>query len=548
MANQYKQWTKEEIIKAIRDFYERNNRTPRMSEFGSNNNLPSYAHVLKVLEVRKIQEIFNFCSLIRTEAVCDTKIDSDWALGKLKEYYNIYKKILTMTEYNKLKLIPEHSWYCIHFESFENACYLAGIIDKPLSDKERIKISICELVELANKLNKCPTVAEYESEKYRGFSRRDLEKKLSLKYNDICKKYIFQFKLNNEVDIPKEKIIADIRDVFNKLGRAPLFKELKKFGLNYSFTTFNTKFNMDYNELIISMGYTPSGTTTLMRTKDEMLKDFNDLFLKLKRIPFVNDFANNNDIADYSTYIRYFDSIENVCQLLNIDYEKYYKGKTPGKVCLDKNGDKCRSLIECNITNFLIDNSETLEYIKEPKYNELIKSDKRKFDWKLLVRGGDTSYYIEYAGMYYNDKPRGDITKKYKVKIDNKIKDLQKCGHLDKCLFIYPEDIKTKTLKEIFESFLGVELKHVENTYDITYLDYFCLTDEELLKKIMIYSNDKNILPSTAVISKNELGVYKQIIRRYKTYDNFAKHFGKMTLNKNYNSKVSIYRIERMKY
>ena len=43
-----------------------------------------------------------------------------------------------------------------------NACYQANLCEKPLTEIERVEISINELIKLANKLNKCPTVEEYE--------------------------------------------------------------------------------------------------------------------------------------------------------------------------------------------------------------------------------------------------------------------------------------------------------------------------------------------------------------------------------------------------
>lgn len=265
-----------------------------------------------------------------------------------------------------------------------------------------------------------------------------------------------------------------------------------------------------------------------------MLKEFYDLFIKLKRIPYHNDMNNKDNIASAPTYISHFGSIENVCKLLNIDYNKYYKGGGAGKICFDKNGGMCKSLEECNITNFYIDNE--LIYEKQPKYSELIKGSRKLFDWKLFVN--NQWYYIEYAGMYSN-KPRGSIGRKYKERLEGKIESLRLNGHLDRCLFIYPDDVKTKTLKEIFEPFLGIELKHVDNTYNISYRECFSMTDEELLEIIMPYSDDQNVLPSTMIISKKESGIYHEIIKRYKKYSNFAKKVGKQTRNINKNNQAT---------
>lgn len=158
----------------------------------------------------------------------------------------------------------------------------------------------------------------------------------------------------------------------------------------------------------------------------------------------------------------------------------------------------------------------------------------RRFDWKLYLNG--KTYYVEYAGMYYPDKTNSDINMRYVDKINSKIKDLKDIGVFNQYLFIYPEDIKTKTLKDIFESFLGIELID-GNTYKINTMEYFTLSSEELLEIVMQYSTDHNILPSTSIIAKKESGIYKEIMKRFKSYNNFALHFGKQTISPLSNSK-----------
>ena len=534
-GNQYKEWTKEEIIKAIQNFYNENGKTPRSNEFLSKNGLPSYAHTRKILNCTLIEDIFSLCNLERTEAIVGGKIDKQFGLNKLIEYTNILGRIPTREDFSDNNWTPWHGWYNDNFESFENACYLVGLVEKPLTDEERIDISINELIKIANKLNKCPTVAEYEFIVHRGFSRRELERRLGIKYNNICKIHIPQYSLNHDMDIPKEIIFEHMRDMLSKNGGAMTYDQMKENGLPYSQTVFESKCNMSFNQIISYLDYTPVGSTTMVRTKEEMLRDFYDLFTKLKRIPYHNDMNNNASIASAGTYIRYFESIENVCKILNIDYKKYYKSNGAGKICFDKNGDICKSLEECNITNFYIENE--LIYEKQPKYSELIKDNRKLFDWKLFVNG--QWYYIEYAGMY-SKTPRGSIGEKYKERLEGKIEVLRLNGHLEKCLFIYPEDVKTKTLKEIFEPFLGIELKHVENTYNISTRECFSMTDEELLEVLMPYSNNQDVLPSTMIISRKESGIYHEIIKRYGKYSNFANSMGKRTRNINKNNQATI--------
>lgn len=277
----YDNITNEQLLDLLRQKAKEIGKSPTIHDLGNKNNLPS-----EIVFYKR----FNTQSWNKTLAIAGLELNhfqgytEEEALNKLRNYYKTYNKILTRKEFKKYNLSPSHCFYNKHFGSYENACFEAGLINKPLSNEDRIQISINELIKLANELNKCPTVSEYEFIIHEGFVRRVLERKLNLKYNDICRKYLPQYQLNNALDIEPEKILHDIKEVCVKLGRPPLFNELKNFGLTYSFSIFDSKLNMNYNELIIRLGYTPTGSTTLMKTEDEMLQDFNDLYLKLKRI------------------------------------------------------------------------------------------------------------------------------------------------------------------------------------------------------------------------------------------------------------------------
>ena len=310
MGNQHKKWEKEEVIKAIRDYYIKNGRTPRSNDFLRKNCLPSYTYTLDILNCKHIEDIFNLCNLERTETEVGNKIDKQWGLDKLKEYTHTYNKILTREEFKRYNLTPAYDWFGKTFGSFKKACYEAGLIEVPIEKEERVNISVNELIKLAHTLNKCPTVAEYESIKHRGYQRRDLEKHLKMKYNDICRKYISQYKLNNDMDVSKETIFKDMKDMLIKNGRAMTFDEMKEQGLHYSYSIFESKCNMLFNDIILHLGYIPIGTTTSTKTRDKMLNDFNKLFIKLNKIPTVKDLdKNNGETSNWSTYIRHFDSI-----------------------------------------------------------------------------------------------------------------------------------------------------------------------------------------------------------------------------------------------
>lgn len=379
------------------------------------------------------------------------KINNDYLIVKLKEFYNILGKIPTKEDFKKNKFLPCFESFSRKFGSFKNACYEANLIEKPLTDKERIEISINELRKLSESLNKCPSVEEYEKIKHGGFSRRVLESKLKMKYNDICRKYNNKYDINfAHGEITKQNVLDAIFDLYNKLGRPPMYNEFKKFGYLYTYKTFQKAFNgLTYNNIIKSLGWIPTGSSVDFKDIDVLLDEFYNYFKEIKRIPYHNDLNNNPNIASATTYIKYFNSIKNVCDLLNIDYDLYYKNAGSGKICLDNKGYICKSIVEKDITNYFIENN--IEYVKEPKYLEIIDYMKKIFDWKIKIN--DEWHYIEYFGMY-SKKPRGGIGRKYFKRTKYKIKKLYKHGYINNCIFIFPDDIKNKTLDEIFKPYL----------------------------------------------------------------------------------------------
>ncbi|MBM7605579.1 thiol-disulfide isomerase/thioredoxin [Metabacillus crassostreae] len=116
----------------------------------------------------------------------------------------------------------------------------------------------------------------------------------------------------------------------------------------------------------------------------------------------------------------------------------------------DLKGVKWDSIDEKNITNWMIKNK--VAYGKGPPYKKLFSEERdkrRKFDWIVWING--EKYYVEYFGLW-------DITStypphlKYLKKAKKKIKKM--FMHKDNYNFviIFPIDLQTKKLEEIFSS------------------------------------------------------------------------------------------------
>jgi len=167
------------------------------------------------------------------------KISIEQGLENLVKYTNILGRIPKRNDLQKNKWSPNYNWYAKHFNgSFLNACHQAKLCDKPLSTEERIKISIEELQKLANILNKCPTVEEYENIKHKGYQRRNLEDKLNMKYNEICKMYLLNYSLNHDLDKTKEDIIYSINKMYEEYKCILPFERYQELDYSHSYNIF----------------------------------------------------------------------------------------------------------------------------------------------------------------------------------------------------------------------------------------------------------------------------------------------------------------------
>lgn len=514
-------YTNKELLDILIRFYNNTGKSPTSKDMKNSNGLPSVEIYYKRFNTYSWNEILNLAGLNPNHIQI---YNEDFALEKLREYYNCLGRIPKQSDFKDNNWNPSNDWYSRRYNSIENACYIAGLVNKPLTDEEKINITINELVKLANIIERCPTVYEFENIIHDGFERRTLERKLNLKYNSICRKYIPQYNLNLNRDLTKDEIKNNIMNVYNKLGRAPMYSELKEYNIGYSIHMMQRIFdNLKYNDIIKSFGLKPTGTTTVKKTEEQLLNEFYELFKKLGRIPYCSDMDGKDYISSSPTYFKYFKSIKNVCDMLDIDYELYYSNQSAGKIVIDINGGLCRSIIERDISNFFIINN--IKFDKDPRYSEVIPQDKRIFDWKIYFN--NKIYYIEYFGLYSRNA-RGILGKKYLIKTKKKIKDLYLKTKIN-TIFIFPYDIKHKNLKNIFDNILDDNFINYEYSTDFYGIEYGVLSDKELLDNIMKYSDNDNVLPCTKIISKKISGIYGETLKRYGNINNFALKMGKQT-------------------
>jgi len=195
-----------------------------------------------------------------------------------------------------------------------------------------------------------------------------------------------------------------------------------------------------------------------------------------------------------------------------------YKGNDE---LIDNRGDYNRSTFELITANFLI--AQEIGYKREQspfsKKEKKFRSDftlypKNEMPIHIEVWGYPEDDYKSEHATFYNErrKEKEDLYKKYNVK-----------------LISVNAEIFRKSYKEIEEEFHQIFNPVLNLKYDK--IDFRLLvpptklSDEELLAKVMKYSISDETLPKSEDISKEENGVYKELLKRYKNMRNVAEKF-----------------------
>lgn len=374
----------------------------------------------------------------------------DKCYAVLKHHYDKLGEIPTKKYWRENKISPSYHVYYDYYDGIVSACDYFGI-QKKYTKEEKIYETIEYLKELYLKNNKVPTVYDFNTnrDKSKHLPRRTLEKYLGLKWNDICQKY-----LNVPVDklnqthlcFDKNDIIKDIKNIRNKLNNMPTYREYKKYGGKFSYNIINRAFNKSFTQLLLDLDMKPK--SKFQRPYDHksdkvLLKEFKNIYKKLGEPPLNNEYIKYG-LSHSLTYKNRFGSIENLHNILNLEYtNKNYAGK----ICYDKNNELCKSEPEMIITNFLIDNN--IDFNKEVYYKDVFDCNVNyRADWLI-----NNEILVEYFGMY-NGKSNSNhpIRTNYNKRTKKKIKLLYKKYNINKCIFIFPNDLEYNNLNKIFKT------------------------------------------------------------------------------------------------
>jgi len=354
-----------------------------------------------------------------------------------------------------------------------------------------------------------------------------------IKFNNLGKTHYFV-----KQGIVKEKGYWDKRE--NRINEVDLYikkyKTLDNYSINKDRQINNLKRNLakhkeNIYDIALELGYKIEDISTYKPN------GWHDDFKKLE--------ANIQKLIDK---LGYFPSSQEIFQELKISshiIEKHggiYNIKRAMKYddihdLKDNSGFYNKSKFELWTANFLL--SYYVVYAREVE-----PFDDRKFrsDFKIIVEYEHdiVEYYVEVWGYPTSQ------TDKTSIEYNKSRKEKERLYRLSNynLISIEPEIFINKKYEEInqslFNIFKDILNQDYKNIVVENYIPVCALTDKELLTEAMSIALDDNVLPSSKDLVKTKHGVYKEIIRRFNTYKNFARKFEKKTIYKERNAWTDI--------
>lgn len=236
----------------------------------------------------------------------------------------------------------------------------------------------------------------------------------------------------------------------------------------------------------------------------------------------------------------YFDNVENITSRIKCFISKYNKFPTEEEIVKELSIDlrhirkhggiyEIKRLMGYQEDNLIDDNgfynSSAYEYLvaqwliknnipyKREQYPFPISESPYRSDFTLYNINSNPIVHIEVWGMttenYYHVKEEKlKLYDKYKINLISLDREIISKNRIDKI---------QEFLKEQISPYLNVELKHFDNIEILPPRD---LNDEQLLDRLLSFSDDKDYLPSILELKKSRSQkYYNEVIKRYKYYE-----------------------------
>lgn len=432
-------YTKEELLKILEQQYNINNNI-RQSDFCSKNGLPHYQTYIKEFgSWNNAKELINLPIKYRS----DYKISPKTLIHKFKNLVYELEKIPSLSELEKIKSFPSHQLIYKHFNNYNNFIKSCGFdYNKIDNGKFKKEFLISEIQRFVNEFNKIPTPKDFE--KLEGYPTRKTFTNHFGNFNNVVIEAGFEpayipVEKRREKDLKtytKDFLINEIHRFINEFGHVPTVKEIDSNNDYPSINRYRKLFG-NWNNALKEANLP---LNSVSQYTDEFLEsEFHRFVKENNRIPRYEEF-NNSEYPSFWCYQHRFGSWNNA--VIHYGYEPNDSNR---KYILD-DGEICASSYEFDISTWL--KNSNIKYIRNVKYIDFIDRYKGKMDCDYVIPYNGTIWYVEMAGFLNERQKLSDAEIMYLRKLKYKIKLLkrQKLNYL----IIYPSDIKSKSLMDIF--------------------------------------------------------------------------------------------------
>lgn len=450
ITNKRKRYTDEELINYLHKFKKEYGRIPSSTDLSRNENYPSGA--VYTTRFKRFENALKLAGLKRKSPrrnlISDKKI-----IEKVKQVYNYYGREFTVSEYEEFvkgkSEFPSYNTILNRIGDFSSVIERLNLeTPKKRHGKYTKAFLIKELQRFYKETGKVPISAYFENNK--DFpSRKTFSNQFGSFGNALIEAGFdyrgienFQRKKSlppNIIQFNKEQVKEYIDNYINKYGEVPYLTDLDKIPNSPTTGDIRRLFG-SYENALKEWGYTGKA----VNYTDEDLKNHFLSFVKIHgRIPMLKEFNNNSSYPSFWCYQNRFGSWNKAVEFYG------FKPNSDGvgfNHCFD-NGEIVKSSYEYDISTYL--RNRGIKYQRDVLYSKYILNYKGKMNCDYVIENKEKLKFIEVAGFITNNKNKSSIELDYTRRFKQKETILKK-SNLD-YLVIYPRDLKSKTLDEIFE-------------------------------------------------------------------------------------------------
>ena len=292
-------YSKNELIKIVKEYSKDLGKTPKMKEVAINKNLPPINQFLKTFGKWN-----NLLKDAKLEINAVGEYDKDFLLQKLVDIKRKLKRNPRLEDLNNLKNVPSHEVYFRRFGSWNNALKLAGLDINMRKDYTKGELIIL-LRKKASELGRSPIIKDLESDK--NMPDRDTYERYFGSFNKALEasglevKYVFR-------KWTKEELLQKLREKSKKLGRSPTQRSIDKDPLMPGKGNYRKYFG-SFNKTIRKAGL----VVNYQINEEELIKLLQKLYLKLNRTPTREELNKQKDYPSLNPFVRKFGSYTAAC-------------------------------------------------------------------------------------------------------------------------------------------------------------------------------------------------------------------------------------------